>query len=116
MIKKRNIFKVISGAVVLLLAIQLLLCSCNKPLKERWVYYDETYCADAWTYSGVNEVLKQNIVDYFKEKNISIYDIEIFVDRQPEQNTSCLNKSGRRVRCKIGKRDLDDIKSHGFYE
>lgn len=116
MIKKRYILNLISFTVVLVFALHIVLSSCNKPLKERWVYYDETYCADAWTYSGVNEVLKLNVIDYFKTKNISIYDIEIFVDRQAEQNNSCLNKSGRRIRCKIGKRDLEDIKIHGFYE
>lgn len=116
MIKKSYIFNLISLTISLLLTLQLVLSSCNKPLKERWVYYDETYCADGWVYSGVNEVLKQNIIDYFKAKNISIYDIEIFVDRQADQNSSCLNKSGRRIRCKIGKRDLDEIKEHGFYE
>ncbi len=90
--------------------------SCNKPLHERWVYYDETHCADAWVHNNTNELLKDNIIAYFKTKDIEIYEIEIFTDREPESCYSCGCKTGRRIKCKIRKRDVDDMKQNGFYQ
>lgn len=101
----------------LLVLCVLFIVSCTKPIRERWVYYDETYCANPWPVNNTNEILKQNIVDYFKAKGIDIYDIEIFSDRTPEACPgTCDCKSGRRVKCKVAKRDVDDMKANGFYE
>lgn len=94
----------------------LLLCgACNKNMYV-WVYYDETYCSNAWETSNNNESLKQNVIELYKGKGISIYDIEIFNDRDPEQNLNCFNKTGRRLKCKIKNKDLSKSKSEGFYQ
>ena len=100
--------------VVVMLA--MFLISCNKSNRETWAYYDETYCSDKWPQSGNNETLKQNIIDYFKPKGVEIFDIEIFVDRDPESSAQCYNKTGRRVRVRINKSDVETVKSNGFYE
>ena len=94
----------------------ILINSCNKPLSFKWVYYDETVCADKWTNTNNNEVLKERVVDYLKSKSVKVYEIEIFLDRVPENCAACECKTGRRFKCKIGKKDLDDVKAQGFYE
>lgn len=78
--------------------------------------YDETFCADAWTASNNNETLKQNVVAYLKGKDITVYDSEIFVAKDAEPSTTCANKTGRVIRCKVKERSVSDIKSFGFYE
>jgi hypothetical protein len=94
----------------------VLFISCNKKSHIRWVYYDETRCADKWAFTHNNEALKDNVVSYMKSKNITIYELEIFNDRPAESCGECYCKSGRRIKCKIKKSDLKDIKKEGFYE
>ena len=101
---------------IFMMALTSFFISCDKSSRETWAYYDETYCADKWTQSGNNETLKQNIIDYFKPKGVEIFDIEIFVDRDAENSSQCFNKTGRRVRIRVNKSDLDDVKAIGFYE
>lgn len=105
----RNILFVFAG-------ILLLASACNKTNQYKWVYYNETYCSDAWSQSSNNEALKNNIIDYFKAKNVEIHDIEIFSDRDVESQSSCSNKTGRRIRCKVKPKHVDEMKSAGFYE
>jgi hypothetical protein len=82
----------------------------------RWVYYDETKCADKWTTTLNNEALKQNVTSYLQSKGITIYEIEIFNDRTAESCGECYCKSGRRFKAKVRKSDLSEIKSEGFYQ
>ncbi len=109
-------FKTAKQVIICLIVIAFY--SCNKPINEKWVYYDETNCADAWQQTSNNEVLKLNVIDYFDGKGIEIYEVEIFNDRSAELCTvySCNCKSGRRIKCKISSRKADDIKAYGFYE
>lgn len=94
----------------------LTISSCNK-LNVLWVKYDETQCADSWDYSENNEVLKTNIESYLKTKGVKVLEMEIFVDADPQMNCSaCSCKTGRIIKIKIKKRELDDAKSQGFYE
>ncbi len=102
--------------VSLMVSVTSVLTSSCKSNSNKWVYYDETYCADFWKYSGNNEVLKQNIVDFFKTEGVSILDLEIYVDRTEEINNTCQNKTGRRVKCKVKEKDVSRMKSRGFYE
>lgn len=81
-----------------------------------WLKYDETYCADAWAYDGNNEILKQHVEDFLKSKDIKVYDSEIFVAMDAEPSTTCSNKTGRQIKCKIKEGSVSDIKSYGFHE
>lgn len=92
------------------------LSGCTKSGNVKWVYYDETQCADKWTYTNNNESLKLNVISYMKSKGITIYEMEIFNDRTAESCTECSCKSGRRLKCKVKKSDLKEIKQEGFYE
>lgn len=110
-----------SGAKTMVLGLFVFCCmlffSCNKSGKTlTWVYYNETYCSDPWTASNVNETLKDNCVAYFKKEGVEIYDIELFSDRDPESSASCVNKTGRRFKCKIKNRDLKKMQAFDFYE
>lgn len=101
--------------VSLITAGALINTSC-KSNNNIWVFYDETYCSDVWKYNSNNEALKQNIVDFFKTEGVSILELEIYIDRPEEVNNTCQNKTGRRVKCKVKKKDLSRMQSRGFYE
>jgi hypothetical protein len=89
---------------------------CKVKSGYKWVFYDETYCSDDWKASNNNETLKQNVVNYFDGEGVTIYDIEIYSDRDIEPYNSCNNKTGRRIKCKIKSHDLSTLKGAGFYE
>jgi hypothetical protein len=93
-----------------------IITGCGKSAHVRWVYYDETKCGDRWTYTNNNEALKQNIISYMKSKGITIHEMEIFNDRTAESCGECNCKSGRRLKCKVKKSDVKEIKKEGFYE
>lgn len=90
--------------------------SCAKPVSVKWVYYNETICSDRWEFTNSNEVLKNRVSDYMKSKGVKVYEIEIFIDGTKDGCTECQCKTGRRFKCKIGKKDLSEAKSEGFYE
>lgn len=99
-----------------LLAVSALLFGCGKSGNVRWLHYDETYCADKWEKSVNNEKLKSNITTYLDAKGIKVFEIEIFTDRTAETCTDCVCKSGRRIKVKIKRNDVKEIKKEGFYE
>jgi hypothetical protein len=82
----------------------------------QWMIYNETYCSDKWTYDINNEKLKDNVVAYLKSNGVKVYEIEIFSDLTPETCTACTCKSGRRIKCKVPRRDVSAAKKQGFYE
>jgi len=90
--------------------------SCIKSNGTEWLFYDETSCADAWPFAAVNEKLKENITEHYKEKGIRIYDLEIFVDRTPEVCAACTCKTGRRVKVKVKSRDVEAMQEEKFYK
>lgn len=100
----------------LLFLLVLFFSTCTKPLSVKWVQYDETNCADRWDHVMNNEKQKDIIVSYLKSNGIKVFEIEIFSDKPAEACSSCECKTGRTIKCKIGKRDLNDIKSYGFYQ
>ena len=81
------------------------------------MYYDETGCFDKWGSSNIPEnKKKQNIVKYFNNLGICIYDIQIINDGILEECKACFCKTGYRIHCKIEKNDLKKIKKENFYE
>jgi hypothetical protein len=101
--------------VLIVLGLLCVLVSCAKTSTVRWVVYDETYCSDKWDYNSNNEKLKENVVAFLKNKGIKVLELEIYSDRTPEQCANCTCKSGRRIKCKIKKRDVSDANSLDFY-
>jgi hypothetical protein len=99
--------------IIFLVFIGLMACAKTS---VQWIYYDETNCADKWTSSGTNEILKDNITEYCKSAGVKILEIEIITDRNPDNCSECICKTGRRVHCKISKSDIDKSKGLGFYE
>jgi hypothetical protein len=92
--------------------------SCEKIYNTTWVYYDETRCADSW---DTNENTPENekikaVEEYFKDKGIKIFKIEIAKDGTPEACDACHCKSGNRTKCKIKERDLSKMEKEGFYQ
>lgn len=98
-----------------LLLIGILFVNCSKTSNVKWMYYNETQCADKWPFDLNNEKLKQNVTDYLKTKGIKVLEIEIYVDGTAEACTACECKTGRRVKCKVKKREEDNMKGEGFY-
>src|SRR5687767_6820550 len=93
------------------IVVLILMSGCGKNATNvQWVYYDETRCADKWTYTNNNEALKQNVISYMKSKGITIHEMEIFNDRTAESCSECYCKSGRRMKCKVKKSDVKEIK------
>jgi hypothetical protein len=111
---KINIWAKLS--LILILGLFITLSSCNKKNDYSWYSYDETNCLDAWTFSSNNETLKDNVVSYFKTRDITVYDIEIFVSKDAEPLKDCASKTGRVIKCKVKNRDASSIKNAGFYE
>lgn len=101
---------------IVLLAILLAFGGCGKRNDIMWVYYDETNCADKWKHHQNNEMLKDNMMQYYEGEGIRVYDVEIFSDRTAEGCAECLCKTGRRFKAKIKGKDLKDLKADGFYE
>jgi hypothetical protein len=99
---------VIAGAVFLLL-------SCTKS-NVKWVYYDETRCADKWEYTYNNEKLKENFINYYNSRGIKIYEVEIFNDIAADPCADCTCKTGRRFKSKVKKGDATNLKRESFYE
>lgn len=88
---------------------------CTK-LNVKWIKYEETRC-DKWTFSENNEVLKTNVESYLKGKGVKVLEIEIFVDTEPEANCQgCNCKTGRTIKIKIKKREMDEAKAEGFHD
>lgn len=99
-----------------LIIIAAVTAACGKSGRVRWVNYDETVCADKWEYNMNNERLKENVVNYFDGKGIKVFELEIFSDRSRDNCADCHCKTGRRIKCKVSKRDVNDMKAEGFYE
>jgi hypothetical protein len=112
MFRKIRITKITLWTAALLSVFML---ACTKT-QMRWVYYDETRCADKWEYSLNNERLKQNFTDYYKGKGISIYEVEIFSDIAADPCADCTCKTGRRFKSKVKKGAVSDLKNQGFYQ
>jgi len=100
---------------VLLMAL-FLFSQCAKTGKTKWVYYNQTQCSDKWGAYTNNEDLKIKITEYFDSKSIDVFDIEIFSNGTADACLDCTCKTGRRIKLKVMKRDLDEIKEEGFYE
>ena len=112
-LKNRIRFFSLSSLILITL---LALNGCQK-LNVIWVKYDETQCSDQWDYNDNNEVLKEHVETYLKGKGVKVLEMEIFIDADPQQNCSaCTCKTGRTIKVKIKKRDLDDAKNLGFYQ
>lgn len=103
-------------ALFVVLLFSVVVAGCVKPRNVKWVSYNETRCADKWDYSPVNEKLKDNIIAYFNGQGVKILELEIYSDRTPDTCTDCNCKTGRRISCKVKKRDVSEMKSEQFYE
>jgi hypothetical protein len=107
-------FKLKLGLSVLV--ITAFLAACGKSGNVKWVHYDETRCADKWDYDINNEKLKDNVVSYLGSKGVKVFEIEIFTDIPAQPCTDCTCKTGRRIKCKIKKREVKNVTGEGFYE
>lgn len=103
-----------SRIVLTFCVLSLVFSGCTKS-NFRWLYYDETNCADKWEKNIINEKLKDNVVNYLDKQGIKVFEIEIFSDGTADACTDCACKTGRRIKCKVKKRDVSDIKRQGFY-
>ena len=101
--------------LLLLAGLSFFMFSCGKN-NMKWLYYDETVCADKWEYNINNERLKDNVTSYFDGKGVRIYEVEIFNDRTAESCLECHCKTGRRVKVKVKKHDVSSMKAENFYE
>ena len=99
------------------LVLTALMWGCAKPSKKvTWMYYEETYCADRWTYTNSNERLKENARAYLASKGVTVYEMEIFLHAEPEACKACTCKTGRRYKMKVKSSDVEDAKREGLYE
>lgn len=102
--------------LVVLIGLVLVFSNCAKTGKVYWVYYNQTQCADKWGSYTNNEDLKLKITSYFDSKGVDVYDIEIFSNGVADACLDCTCKTGKRIKLKVRKRDLDEVKQEGFYE
>jgi hypothetical protein len=107
--------KIILSAATIVLCLFAFL-GCTKSGNVRWVYYDETNCADRWEYTNNNEKLKDNIIEYLDGRGVTVHEIEIFRRLEAESCSDCNCRTGRQIKCKIKKSDLDNARSEGFRE
>ena len=115
--KTKALIQIFKKLMVLIILVSLFTAlSCSKRNDYKWMNYDETFCSDAWNFNTNNEVLKQNVVDYFKVKSVTIYDLEIFVSKEAELSTTCTNKTGRVIKCKLKGSNSSTMKSSSFYD
>jgi hypothetical protein len=116
-IKKPLWFKVITILYLVVITLfAVISCEVSTTNTVR-VYYDETECADKWGSSNIPESeKKQNVINYFDNLNIHIYDIQIINDGIEEECKACFCRTGYRIHCKIKEDDLSKIKKENFYE
>ena len=105
--------------ILFLLLVSVFVTNCNKQQSTNIirVYYNETKCSDKWGSSNIPEnEKKQNIIMYFENLGIRIYDIQIVNDGTSEECKACFCKTGYRIHCKINKDDLSKFKTENFYD
>ena len=102
-------------SLFLILAASFLFAGCGKN-QFVWMNYDETSCADKWSFDLNNERLKDNVTAYLDSKGIKVLEIEIFVDGTAETCLACTCKTGRRIKCKVKKKEEDNLQGEGFYK
>ena len=103
--------------IIFLSTTALLLCinACEKSIP--WVYYDETGCSDQWGHANVPDKDKvKNVKEYLKSKQIRVLKVEIANDGTFEPCMACHCKTGKRIKCKINKNDLDKVINENFYQ
>ena len=111
--------------ILITLIIAATTIGCEKIYNTAWVYYDETFGTNPWSsYINVavdtpeNEKIKA-VEEYFKDKGIKIFKIEITKDNPPINGILCLVphcETGYRVKCKIKEKDLSKMEKEGFYQ
>ena len=103
---------------ILLLSLLVGFSSCEK-LKKTWVYYDDKGCTDPWDEVNLikeEEETKEDIKNYFKEKQIKIYTVELVDYTDPAGCYSCRCTTGIRIECKVKETDVPKMKEEGFYQ
>ena len=108
-------------AIIILITIVIATTTigCEKLYNTIWVYYDETDCFDSWGIFKHNTPKDEKIKvieEYFKDKGIKIFKIEITEDGTREICMACFCKTGYRIRCKIKERDLSKMEKEEFYQ
>jgi hypothetical protein len=85
-------------------------------------YYKETFCTNPWSSIiniGVDTPKDEKIKaveEYFKDKAVKIFKIEIVEDGKREACDACHCKTGYRIKCKIKEKDLSKMEKEGFYQ
>lgn len=92
--------------------------SCQKTKDKVLVYYDETFCSDAWGNNDVPEPLKKNNIEaYLKSNGVKVFQIK-FSTFLPEEGfcRGCGCRSGGRIESKIAAQDLEKALLLRFYQ
>jgi len=91
--------------------------SCEKITNTTWVYYDETYCADPWGGTNIEDSEKiKNIEKYLKKQKIKVFEVIIISDGMMEPCDACNCKTGKRIKCKVKENDVEGMKNEKFYQ
>lgn len=90
---------------------------CKKEEETTWVYYDETYCSDAWGQHNIAESEKKdNVKKYLETKGVKVLEIEILNDGIEDVCQVCNCKTGKRIKCKTTESDIKTIINAKFYQ
>ena len=97
-------------------------CDCKK-YNEPWLYFDETSCLYPWGTFKQDGTEDDKITEAVKkilgDQDIKVIKIKIEKDKVLPGQVNCMAcycKTGRRIHCRVYKKDVTAMQNNGFYE
>lgn len=72
-------------------------------------YYQETKCADPWRPGEDDQALKEHVIAYLAEHDITVQRIALIHQDPPESCEACVCKTGRRIWVQVPEADEEKM-------
>ncbi len=106
-----------TNRVILFLCLLTLgLAGCGKHRFDREVFYDQTFCADAWDYGNTDAKTIDQMVAFVNKNGVKIRDARLVAKRGPDGCYACTCRSGQVFYGWVREDDLAAVQKLGFRE
>ena len=89
---------------------------CARNDNSTCIFYEETGCADPWGNHPSDQILSQEILNYFLSKGATLFDIVFLNTGNAQVCNACHCKTGRIIEAKIETLQLSIALENGFIE